>query len=43
VYPQQPDILSIQFLEFLMRADPRRATGRIYTLTTAKTQLTAEK
>jgi hypothetical protein len=43
VYPQQPDILSIQFLDVLMRVDPRRATGRIYTLTTDETQLTAEK
>jgi hypothetical protein len=28
VYPQQPDILSIPLLEFLMKVDPKVATGQ---------------
>jgi hypothetical protein len=43
VYPQQPDILSITLSQVLTKADPRIATGRTYTSTSAKTQLMIKK
>jgi hypothetical protein len=43
VYPQQPDILSIPLSEVVMKVDPRKATGRTCTLTSAETQLTIGK
>jgi hypothetical protein len=43
VYPQQPDVLNIPLSEILMKVDPRTATRRTYTLTSAETKLTTEK